>query len=352
MSQMDRHLSPLRRLPAAAVFAVVAILVASSVALGASLITIAPSTPAQPATAPTETAKPSAAAATAVPSVTPTEAPTAPGHTHRPAPQPTSNPLPPVTDLGPLSGADNPDGSLTFTWSACSSPDARSLVLVREFTSSGKTPDFLSGSAAWAETDPAATSANVASVGPGDYQVRLQAIGDADGVPYLVAQTATLHVHLSAGHGAADPTPAAPAPTTQPTHGPLPPVEAMGALGATDNIDATLTFSWTPYSGDGVETYKLVYELTSSGRTPNFLGGSHSWASVDPARTSVTVSGIGPGDYQVRLQAIGHVAGSAHVLGETATLHVHLSAAHPVPSATPAPSAVTTPGAPGSGDLG
>jgi hypothetical protein len=127
------------------------------------------------------------------------------------------------------------------------------------------------------------------------------------------------------------------APTHQPTIAPPPSIAALGALAILDNPDATLTFSWTGYAGPGIESYELVYEPTSSGRMPSHLAGSPTWASPAPGKTSVTVAGIGPGDYQVRIQAVGHVGGVPYVLAETTVAHVHLSAAHPSPAPTATP---------------
>ncbi len=127
------------------------------------------------------------------------------------------------------------------------------------------------------------------------------------------------------------PTPAPP-PTPTPTPTPAPGIVNLGPLGATDNPDLTLGFSWSAYTGGTFSGYELVYELTSSGRTPSFLGGSPVWAAPGPGQTSVNVSGVGPGDYQVVLQAIAYQGGVPYVVGQTAQIHVHLSTARVSPS--------------------
>jgi hypothetical protein len=119
------------------------------------------------------------------------------------------------------------------------------------------------------------------------------------------------------------------APTAAPTTAPasVPPTVELGTLAVADNIDLTLTFSWTACTRSEFSFYELVYEPTSSGRTPSVLIGSSSWAT--PAKGAITarVAGIGPGDYQVRIEALGYLDGVLHVYGATTTAHVHLSVA-------------------------
>ncbi len=108
----------------------------------------------------------------------------------------------------------------------------------------------------------------------------------------------------------------------------------MGALGAADNLDLTVSFTWNPYTGSGLSGYELAYEPTTSGNTPSFPA-SPVWASPAPGTTSVAVAGIGAGTYQVRLQAICLVDGRQTVCGQTNVIRIHLSAAR---FATPSPS--------------
>jgi hypothetical protein len=125
----------------------------------------------------------------------------------------------------------------------------------------------------------------------------------------------------------------------------------LGRLMVADNIDGSLTFTWVAHAGGDCSGFALVYDLTSSGRTPSLTSGSHTWARPGAGETTTTVSGIGPGDYQVRIEAIGQVDGVAHACASTArleaigypggvsyayaataTAHVHLSAR---PSSSP-----------------
>jgi hypothetical protein len=93
----------------------------------------------------------------------------------------------------------------------------------------------------------------------------------------------------------------------------LPPAQDLGALNAVDNHDGTFTFNWTGYSGGSYNYYKLVYEPTASGKTPSYPGGSAFWAVPSKGDTSVTltlgVNNFMPGDYKVRIQAIGYPDG-------------------------------------------
>jgi hypothetical protein len=279
---------------------------------------------------------------TPAPQVTPTADPTArptePGHRATTAP-PVAAPSASaglscsdsVADLGLLAATDNIDRTLGFSWAAYSGGTFTGYELVYETTSSGKAPSVPDGSPTWASPAPADTSASVSGVGPGDYQVRLQAIVDVGGVACVVAQTNTIHVHLSVGRLA---TPAAPtAPAATPVSGSA--VADLGPLGATDNIDFTLGFSWNAYTGGSFAGYRLEFELSDSGKTPSFLDGSPTWASPAPGTTSVRVAGVGPGNYQVRLQAIAFKDGAAYVCGQTSVIHVHLSAARVPPSQSP-----------------
>ena len=108
-----------------------------------------------------------------------------------------------------------------------------------------------------------------------------------------------------------------------------------------------MTFSWTGYSGVPFSYYKLVFETVSSGKTPSYPDGSDYWTVPSPVTTNVALTvGVGnggskpllPGDYQVRIQAIGYPSGCAYVYGQTSVATVHVSAATPTPSPSSTPS--------------
>jgi hypothetical protein len=140
-----------------------------------------------------------------------------------------------------------------------------------------------------------------------------------------------------AGHGAPTQAPGnAPTQTPTPSSTPTPAgIVGLGALGAADNIDGSLTFTWTAFTDEPFSGYLLEYELTSSGKMPSL--DSPRWATASTAVTSANVAGIGPGDYQVRIQAVSTLGGVARVLAQTVVIHVHLSAGHPTSSASPTP---------------
>ena len=126
------------------------------------------------------------------------------------------------------------------------------------------------------------------------------------------------------------------APTATPTPAPtatqsLAPSVDLGTMVIIENLDYSLTFTWIAYTAGPFSSYELVFEPTSSGRTPSFVGGSHIWAAPGPDATTATVPWPGAGDYQVRLEAIGYPGGVSHAYAATATAHVHLSA-RPSPS--------------------
>ncbi len=258
-----------------------------------------------------------------------------------------------VANLGPLAATDNLDLTLGFRWTAYSGGAFDGYVLAYELTASGKTPSY-PVSSTWASPAATATSASVSGVGPGDYQVRLQAIDRAGSRVCVVAQTSTIHVHLSTARfspgpvvpPSQPPAPTAPALTPAPTPAPgAGSIADLGPLAATANLDFTLGFSWNAYTGGSFAGYRLVYELSASGRTPSLVAGSPTWASPAPGVTSVRVSGVGPGNYQVRVEAIAYLDGAPYVCGRTNVIHVRLSAARVPPSLAPsvAPSLAPNP---------
>jgi hypothetical protein len=326
-------------------FAIAGVLAISSVAFAATVVRpmIVPDAPAQagalesgtPALGSNPTVvltpTPDATSAATPTPLHQTSAPTSVASTHS------------IAGMGTLNAADNIDGTLTFTWTAFIDAPFSGYLLEYEPTSAGRTPSPDSPHWATAATD--AVTVTVAGIASGDYQVRIQAVSTLDGVAEAVAETDAIHVHLSAGHGLPSQAPTlAPtlAPTQAPTQAPTASsaptpagIVGLGTVGVADNIDGTLTFTWTAFTDAPFSGYLLEYELTSAGKVPTI--DSPRWATASTVATSAKVAGIGPGDYQVRIQAVSTLGGVARVLGQTVVIHVHLSAGHPTSSASPTP---------------
>ena len=73
---------------------------------------------------------------------------------------------------------------------------------------------------------------------------------------------------------------------------------------------------------------------TTDGSTPDYPTGHGSyWAVPGTGDTSATVP-VAPGDYSVRIQAIGYPNG-AYAYAQTAVLHLVVPAPTPTPTPTP-----------------
>jgi hypothetical protein len=75
--------------------------------------------------------------------------------------------------------------------------------------------------------------------------------------------------------------------------------------------------------------------MTASGKNPSYPGGSPFWAVPSVGATSCGPLRIPPGDYQVRVQAVGYPNG-AYAYAQTTVLHLVVSAPGSSPSAAPA----------------
>ena len=244
--------------------------------------------PDEPTDAPTATP-------TATPRATPapkaTPAPTA-RHTARPTPAGPAN-------LGQLQITRNGDGSYSFAWPKYTGSGFLYYKLVYE--NWGKTPNY-PASPYWVCNTAATDNIWTGSIDAGDYAVRLQVVDDSSGKVIIRAQTNVVHLTV----------------TVPPS---LPPTANLGPLVATPNSGGTYTFTWTAYTGGPFSYYKLVHETTASGKTPSYPDGSPYWAVPGTGDTSVGPIPIPPGDYQVRIQAIGYPDG-AYAYGQTAVLHL------------------------------
>jgi hypothetical protein len=150
----------------------------------------------------------------------------------------------------------------------------------------GKVPNFPS-SPYWACNSAATDNSWSGPIDVGDYAVRLQVVDETGSKTIIRAQTNVVHLVVTVAAS-------------------LPPTVNLGPLGVTNNGDETFNFSWAPYSGGSFSYYKLVWETTYSGKEPSYPGGSSYWAVPPSGATSAGPIPVGPGDYQVRIQAIGY----------------------------------------------
>ena len=247
--------------------------------------------PDQPTDAPTD-------APTIVVTPAPTPAPTptpAPKRTAAPTPRPTSG----IASLGALKIARNGDGSYSFSWPKYIGAGFQYYKLVYE--NWGKAPNFPS-SPYWACNSAATDNSWSGPIDVGDYAVRLQVVDETGSKTIIRAQTNVVHLVV-------------------PVAASLPPTVNLGPLGVANNGDGTFNFSWAPYSGGSFSYYKLVWETTASGKEPSYPGGSSYWAVPPSGATSAGPIPVGPGDYQVRIQAIGYPNG-AYAYAETTILQL------------------------------
>lgn len=238
------------------------------------------------------------------------------------SPAPVKTAAPPVSnpsDLGALSAKRNADGTYTFSWKAYTgSIDFNYYKL--DGQPYPKTPGYVeNGGHYWAVLGTDTTSATI-SVEPGTWNIVVEAVYYPNGAA-AAAKTGVLKLTVTGSST-------------------LPPTADLGPLVANDT-PAGVTFSWTGFSGASFSYWKLVYEPTSSGKTPSYPDGSPYWAVLSPGATSAGPIHIPPGDYDVRVQAIGYPNGSAYVYAQTTVIHVHISSATTPPSPTPAPPSPT-----------
>ena len=99
----------------------------------------------------------------------------------------------------------------------------------------------------------------------------------------------------------------------------------LGALKIIQGTGNSYAISWPKYTGawpSGSQYYKLVYETTASGKTPNFAGGSPYWTCNAAAKDKSWTGSINPGDYAVRLQVVDESSGKTVIRAQTNVVHV------------------------------
>jgi hypothetical protein len=273
------------------------------------------------------TPTPTAASETPVETVShPTDGATA-GLTDSPSARVTAKPQPTATPLGylgKLQAVKNGDGTYTLSWPRYTGPGFEYYKVV--YCAWSCTPSYPASDLLAAISSPSENT----WTGPlpaGDHAFRVQVVDLTSGTVIRASSTVLRLVVID---------------TATP-----PPVVSLGALDYAINGDGTYTFSWVPYTGgQPFNYYKLVFEYTSSGRAPDYTTGSSYWAVPGTGDTTVTLTpgtgGFVPGDYQVRIQAIGYPLGPAYAYGQTAVLHFVLPAV-PTPSPTVCTAAVGAP---------
>jgi hypothetical protein len=271
-----------------------------------------------PTASPTPQETPTPVVTPAAPTETPTPAPTA-TPAKAPTPKPTAIPTPkPVgpPNLGNLAIAANGNGTYTFSWPRYTGTGFQYYKLV--YGKWGTQPTY-NGSNDWACPSSVDETSWTGSVAPGDYAVRVQVIDKSTDKIVVRAQTPVVRLTVA-----------------------VPPTVSLGGLNVIDNGGGTYTFSWNRYSALPFDYYKLVYEPYPG--APSYPGGSSYWAVPGCGETSVTVNlaagGFVPGDWNVRIQAIGYPGGHAYAYAQTDIYRLTIA---PPPTPTPAPTPTPTP---------
>jgi hypothetical protein len=98
----------------------------------------------------------------------------------------------------------------------------------------------------------------------------------------------------------------------------------------TDNGDGTYTFQWTQYTGGPFNYYKLVWGYWPG--SPSYPSGSPYWAVPPVGAGSSDPIAVSPGEYAVRVQAIGYPNGPAYAYAQTTVVHLVVPAPSPSPT--------------------
>lgn len=269
----------------------------------AEVVTPAPTVtgapPTEPAAPPTD--RPAGTAA-------PTDAQTA-----KPTPAPTPKPTPKPTPAGPanlgqLKITDNGDGTYMFQWPKYTGSGFQYYKLV--YGPWGTEPTY-PAAPYWAANDTPDNTVWSGAVDVGDYAVRVQVVDLSGGGTIIRAQSNIVRLTVTA--------PAS-----------LPPTVDLGALTYTDNGDGTYTFQWTQYTGGPFNYYKLVWGYWPG--SPSYPSGSPYWAVPPVGAGSSDPIAVSPGEYAVRVQAIGYPNGPAYAYAQTTVLHLVVPAPSPSPT--------------------
>jgi hypothetical protein len=287
----------------------------------ADLATPTPNPSATSHASPEPTASPTpspSASDTATPAPTPT-----PASTTSATPKPTAIPTSrhgSVPNLGNLSITHNSNGTYSFSWPRYTGSGFQWYKLI--YGPWGSQPTF-NGSNYWACNSSASETSWTGGITPGDYSVRLQVIDESSGRIIVRAQTGVVRLTVV-----------------------VPATVSLGNLSVVENADGTYTFTWARYDATPFSYYKLVYGPVGS--NPSYPKGSPYWAVPSSDSTSVTlipgVDGFGPGDWAVRIQAIGYPSGAAYAYAQTYVYHLYVAPAPtPTPPATPTPTPTPEP---------
>lgn len=254
---------------------------------------------------------------TASPTATPTPEPAAATPAPTPVPEPvTPRPTYPVVNLGPLYAHDNGDGTYSFSWTKYTGSWNSETYYKLVYGPWGSNPSFDGGNY-WACNGSSWQNTASVCVTPGDWAVRIQVVDESSGKIVIKGQTSVAHVTLG-----------------------LPPTVDLGPLSVTNLGGGQYRFTWAAYNGcPPFSYYKLM--ATTDGSDPDYPSGNGSYLAVpDTGATSATIP-LGPGEYWIRIQAIGYPNG-AYAYAQTSILH--LTVPPPAtPTPTPTPTATPTP---------
>ncbi len=217
-----------------------------------------------------------------------------------------TTPPPATVDLGALTVTKDASGCYTFGWKAFGGVDFDYWKLVYgSWGTEPYYPDF----PYWAALDPSVTSYKKCGIAAGDYAVRVQAIYYPRGAAYAAAQTAIYHLTVAA----------TPTPTPKPS-----PV-AM-SLAQTLNADG-VQLSWSKYTGDNFQYYKIVRSETNTNPLfPLNSGTELVCAGSDQSQTSWTDTGVAAG-HTYYYRVIAYTFDGDLVLGKSNVVSVAIPAA-------------------------
>ncbi len=207
---------------------------------------------------------------------------------------------------------DKGGGNYKLTWKAYAGPIAISFYKVCFTSSTIGDFGYLKGN--YDRCDPMYTPVWEGAVPAGTWRVKAEAIYYT-AAGQMVAEPATSETaHVAAWTKILTLTVAAPATVNLP------------AFEVVENGDLTYSFSWSAYGGPySVNNYELVYEPWSASPNPSYLHGDLWWYEASPGTTSIdSLTGLPPGNWAIRIQAVGSWGGGAYVFGQTGYWHLFI----------------------------